>query len=178
MRLFVAVTLPHEIRASLAALRSEIPRVRWVASEQLHVTLRFLGEVDEDTVAILRPALRKITVAAFSLQVEGVGTFGHPPRVLWCGLRPEREIDGLAELIDRAAVQVGLTPADHPFTAHLTLARLKNSPPVMVRRFLERHAGWSSGAFSITDFTLVESRLSSEGAIHSPLEVFPLGART
>lgn len=178
MRLFVAVTPPPEIRDLLARARTEIERATWVKPGQLHVTLRFLGDVGEEEVAFLRERLRSISATRMSLRIRGVGTFGRPARVLWCAIEPKEEIAALAAAVDRAVVEVGLPEADKPFAAHMTLARLKNSPPVMVRRFLEKNDELESPEFSVDEFTLFESKLNQNGAVHSALESFPLGARS
>src|SRR5688572_14345925 len=127
MRLFIAVTPPDPIRDLVVKTYSQIERARWVKKEQLHVTLRFLGELDEDHAAAVKGALREISASRFSLRIKGTGTFGRPARVLWCGLHPPEEITALATSIDRAVLQVGLTADDKPFAPHLTIARFKNS---------------------------------------------------
>jgi 2'-5' RNA ligase len=155
---------------------SEIERARWVKREQLHVTLRFLGDLDD--AAAVRVALRSIASPRMRIRLVGTGTFGHPARVLWCGLAPEEEIKALADAIDRAVVGAGAPPADKPFAPHLTIARFKNSPPVMIRRHLERTRAFETPAFAVDEFTLFESKLSSSGAEHSVLETYPLAARS
>jgi 2'-5' RNA ligase len=178
MRLFIAVTPPAEIRDLVVKTYSEIERARWVRKEQLHVTLRFLGELEEEAAATVRAALRAITSPALSLAIKQAGTFGRPARVLWCGLDPKEPISALAAEIDRVVVQAGLTEADKPFAPHLTVARFKNSPPVMIRAWLERHREFETPAFPVEEFTLYQSKLSASGAEHSPLEIYRLGART
>jgi 2'-5' RNA ligase len=178
MRLFIAVTPPEEIRDLVVKTYSEIDRARWVRKEQLHITLRFLGELEEERAAVVREALRTIAAPKLTLALERAGTFGHPAKVLWLGLAPEKEISALASEIERAVVQAGLTEADKPFAPHLTVARFKNSPPVKVRAWLERHRAFETPPFSIEEFTLYHSKLSSSGAEHSPLETYRLGGRT
>jgi RNA 2',3'-cyclic 3'-phosphodiesterase len=178
MRLFIAVTPPAEIRDLVVKTYSEIERARWVRKEQLHVTLRFLGELEEEAAASVREALRAIAAPHLTLALKRAGTFGRPARVLWCGLDPEEEICALASEIDRIVVQAGLTEADKPFAPHLTVARFKNSPPVMIRSWLEQHRAFETPPFSVDAFTLYQSKLSSSGAEHFPLEIYPLGART
>lgn len=178
MRLFVAVTPPSEIRERVVKTYSEIERARWVPKEQLHVTLRFLGEIDATLAARVQEALREVSAPALTIRLKGLGTFGRPPRVLWCGLEPAEAISNLASAIEEKVVQLGLQSADHPFTPHLTLARFKHSPPVMVRRHLESNEAFETPLFSITELTLYQSELNQDGARHTPLEIYPLGART
>jgi RNA 2',3'-cyclic 3'-phosphodiesterase len=178
MRLFIAVTPPEAMRDLVVETYAEIERARWVKKEQLHVTLRFLGDVEEEQAVLVREALRGIRAPALTLSIRGAGTFGRPPRVLWCGLDPEEEITALARSIDDAVVQVGLTEADKPFAPHLTIARFKNSPPAKIRSWLNGFEGLATPPFTLGEFTLYQSTLSSSGAEHSAVEVFPLEARS
>jgi 2'-5' RNA ligase len=178
MRLFVAATPPGEIRDLLVKTYSEIERARWVKKEQLHITLRFLGELDADQATIVGESLREIAAPRFSLRMKGVGTFGRPARVLWCGLEPKEEITSLADAIDRNVLQAGLTADDKPFAAHLTIARFKNSPPPLIRRFLERNENFETPEFSIDEFTLYQSKLSPKGAEYSVVQSYPLADRS
>jgi 2'-5' RNA ligase len=177
MRLFLAATPPEPIRDLLVKTYSEIERARWVKKSHLHVTLRFLGELDEDHAALVRRELQQISAPRLSLRIRGVGTFGRPARVLWCGLHPAEEITALASEIDRRVVAAGLPEDDKPFAAHLTIARFKNSPPAMIRRYLERNAKLETPEFSIDELTLYQSKLNQDGPEYSVVETYPLAAR-
>ena len=178
MRLFVAVTPPAEIRDRLLNTYSDIARARWVKKEHLHVTMRFIGEVEEEVAGVVREALCNISSPAIEIKVEGVGTFGRPARTLWCSLAPRDALSPLADAIERAVVGAGLPAADRPFEPHLTLARFKNSPPVLVRRYLEDNEKLETPVFSISEFTLYQSKLSSAGPEYSVMQSYPLGARS
>lgn len=176
MRLFVAVTPPEEIRHLLVRRYMDIERAKWVTMERLHVTLRFLGEVDDAVAERIRSHLREVasTGAPFEIRVSGVGTFGRPARVLWAGIEPPEGITRLATAVEEAVVRAGVSPESRAFSPHLTLARLKQSPPVMVRRFLEHNRGLDLPPFSVRDFRLYSSVLSPSGPTYRPLEAYPL----
>ena len=178
MRLFIAATPPSEIRDLLIKTYSEIERARWVKKNQLHVTLRFLGELEDDLAAVVRESLGEISAHQLSLRIKGVGTFGRPARVLWCGLEPPGEITALAKAIDENVLQAGLTADDKPFAPHLTIARFKNSPPPLIKRFLEQNEAFETPEFTIREFELYQSKLSSSGPEYSVLKTYPLADRS
>lgn len=175
-RLFVAIELPADVAAALAALRADLPDARWVRPAQLHLTLRFLGEVRAEAVPAVTGALDSLEAQAFELALAGVGVFPggrKPPRVLWAGVRPA---DGVADL--RRTVDAALDPvlgpdvesAGRPFVPHLTLARLEDRPRgPAVPRFLTAHAALASAAWRVAEVVLFQSHLASHGATHVAL---------
>ena len=181
MRLFFALHLPDAIRGQLAALRTDVGRASWVKPEQLHLTLRFVGEVDEPTAARLAEAARAELEGAGwpapTLRLRGVGTFGRPrrPRVLWAGLEPLEPLARLAESLETATRRVELPAEERPFAAHVTLARLKHPRLDAIEAFLNEHAALESEPFTVGEVTLFCSALTSRGSIHEPVERFPLG---
>jgi 2'-5' RNA ligase len=172
-RLFIALDLPPAARDALAALAGGIPGARWVASDQLHLTLRFLGSVADDQVPALQQALAPVRTDPFPIAVAGVGTFPpaptrrKPARVLWAGLAPVEPVRALKEAIDAA---LGPDPemGDHPFSPHVTLARFKEPPPAAaLSSFLERHRALAGAPFPVTSFQLYESRTLREGPVYT-----------
>lgn len=185
MRLFVAVELDQEVVERLARLvrelREALPDIRWARRESLHLTLRFLGEVDESRVDELSAVLEEAAGSvggAIRLEVEGLGTFGDRkrPRVVWAGVRERTgALEALVEAVERAVVSRGFERESKPFRPHLTLARLKRSSPGLGRALAAR-AGTDLGVSTISEITLMRSRLRPEGAEYKALRKFSLGA--
>lgn len=183
MRLFVALDLDESVMGRLdellGELRRELPEIRWARREGLHLTLRFLGEVDEARVPALCQALEGVAeaTAPFRVEVEGLGTFGdrRRPKVVWAGVQ-ERSgaLEELQGRVERAAVEAGFETESRPFRAHLTLARLKRSHPGLGRALAPR-AALKLGASRAGSMTLIQSRLSPEGARYTPVRSFAFG---
>ena len=177
-RLFLALDLPPETRAQLAACAADLPGARWVAPEQLHLTLRFLGGVPETEIEGLRARLTRVQAPRFMLALAGVGVFPglsprHPPRVLWAGVAPADPVATLKRAIDAA---LGPDPecADRAFSPHVTLARFKAPPGSALPPYLQRHGQLASAAFPVDTFRLYESRTLSDGPRYAVLAEYPL----
>jgi len=176
MRLFIAIEIPDDLIRMIVKLRADIPGARWVPAEQIHLTLAFLGEVDEGAVELLCKRLARIKHSAFTLCFSGTGFFfGHRrPRALWIGLAPEPHLDKLAARV-RAAVQTsGIHQEERPFSPHITLARLKLSASRETDAFLDQNSRVYLPPFPVREFTLFKSQLTPQGAVHTALINFPL----
>ena len=166
-RMFVALDLPDPVRAALARLQTGIHAARWAPPAQLHLTLRFIGDVAEEALPALRSALTRTMIGApFEATLTGAGTFGRPPRVLYVGMAPAERLCALAEQADAAVAATGGPPPDKPFHPHVTVARLKNASPAQVRAFLDAQAVLRFEPFKVTAVHLYRSTLSSQGARH------------
>ena len=176
MRLFVAIALPDDIKASIGALRGGIPDARWIVSENTHVTLAFIGEVQSPMMMDISLALGRIKYPAFDLDIEGVGVFGSNkrPRILWAGVRPTPAINLLHQKIVTAIESVGAHVDDRRFRPHITLARVHKSPYERVRHFLTDHALFKTATVPVDSFTLFSSHLSSSSAIYQEEVSFDL----
>jgi 2'-5' RNA ligase len=177
MRLFIAIELPDSCKKELGKLRThEIPDARWVQKEQIHLTLAFLGEVDDDTSKLLITRLAKIEAAGFELCLSGTGCFPdrRRPRVLWVGVKPEPGLTRLAEAIRETVLACHIPQEERPFSPHLTLARLKFPAAAEAGAFLDKHSTFELEPFPVAEFILFQSRLSPKGAEHIPLKTFPL----
>lgn len=175
-RLFVAIDLPEEAKASLAGLGTKLTDARRVPAEQLHLTLRFIGDVDAATLEEIKTALGAITCRPFPLEVRGVGHFPRSrfPRVFWVGVEPSPLLMQLQQEVELAVQTAGIPAEARPFSPHITIARLKDPSPGQLHRFEEERAGFDAGAFTITAFHLYASTLSAAGAIHIRLQSYPL----
>lgn len=179
IRLFTALDLPEAVRQRLALLQSGVPGARWIRPENLHVTLRFLGEVEESVAEDLDAAFARAAAPGFELRLDGVGHFGpvRKPTSLWAGIERSEALQFLHDKIDRAAVAAGLGPDDRKFRPHVTLARLKGDAKAdRVGRWLEDNALFQAGPIRVGQFVLFRSHLGSDGAVYEPLAEYPLAA--
>ncbi|MBE9519518.1 MAG: RNA 2',3'-cyclic phosphodiesterase [Proteobacteria bacterium] len=175
-RLFIAVDLPAGIKNNLEIMSYGIPGAKWIDPQQIHLTVRFIGEVDGTTFLDIKTALEQVSLEPFSMALKGVGHFPPrgKPRVLWVGIEQSEPLQSLKSRIDRILATVGLQPEGRKFSPHITLARLKNSPIHKVADFLAGNGLFSQEPFEIKDFKLYSSTLTPKGAIHKVEKVYPL----
>lgn len=176
MRLFIAIELPDDLKKTFASLRTDIPGARWVLPEQIHLTLAFLGEVEETVAESLKNGLARIRIPSFELHPAGTGCFPgrQRARVLWAGLEPAPRLHDLAAAVQDAVRGCGIPLDERPFSPHITLARLKLPASHEVGAFLDGQRSRIFPAFPVHEFILFQSRLSSTGAQHIPLQRFTL----
>lgn len=173
-RLFVAIRPPEHVRELLLDAMDERPEFRWEDEEQLHLTLRFVGEVERPIANDLADALGRVRGLPLELRIAGVGRFEQRNSgALWAGVEPKLEIAALAAKVERVCQSIGLEPEHRAFHPHITLARWKGRRTREVQDFLERRSGLSSEPFKVDEFMLVESQLSRHGAHHQPVATYP-----
>jgi len=167
-RLFVAIDPPQHIREQLAGLCCGLPDARWVPPEQLHLTLCFIGEVSSGAFLDIREALSEITFPSFALRLQGVGFFPPrgQPRVVWAGGAPSEPLAVLQRKITTRLFALGFEPENRKFSPHITLARLNQTPPARVGKYLQEHGLFASAKFEVDRFLLYSSLLGRKGAIH------------
>ena len=167
-RLFVALRPPPAIRALLVAAMGGVPHARWQDDEQLHLTLRFIGEVDRPQAEDIAAALGQVHAEAPTLAIAGVGRFekGGRTDAIWAGVTPRQPLAALHARVDRALAQAGVAPDTRAYLPHITLARLRRGAGVepAIARFLADRAALSSACFAPDALLLFESRLGREGA--------------
>lgn len=176
-RLFVAIELSDRVKQALVSLRTAVPGAKWVPADQLHLTLAFLGEVDETAADQLSRSLAGVIVPAFSLEFTTVGCFPNcnRPRVLWVGIKQNPHLNGLADHIRSVVLECGIPQEERPFTPHITLARLKQpATHHEVARILDQPHNHELPKVAVREFILFQSQLTSGGALHSILKTFPL----
>ena len=174
-RLFVAIRPPQEIRDLLLDAMDDSADFRWQDEEQLHLTLRFVGEVERPVADDLAAELGRIHSPSFELRIAGAGRFEQRSSgTLWAGVEPKAPVAALAGKIERACIAVGLEPERRAFHPHITLARWKGRRGHEVARFLERTRGLASEPFELRDFSLFESRLSRHGAHYEEVASYSL----
>lgn len=162
VRLFAALDIPDDIAARLMALMKGVPGASWRPRENLHLTLRFFGEVMEPVADEIDAALSAAAdaTAAFELRLKGVGTFGSAdPHALWIGAAPNAALSKLAADCEKAARRAGLKPEPHKFRPHVTLAYLNNAPLERVHAFEQRLGLFETAAFRVERFGLYSSQI-------------------
>jgi RNA 2',3'-cyclic 3'-phosphodiesterase len=182
MRLFVAVEIDDPTRRVAEALahdlRAAIGRsvaARWVPPENMHLTVRFIGHVDDGRVPpIIETLAQALDVPAFDVELGGCGVFppGGPPRVLWIGLTQGLpNLAAMHDAFDRRLARFGFEPETRPFSAHLTLARVKDAPKgaaAAVRQAV-RAVPPRAIRFNVSRATIFQSRTSPKGSRYTPL---------
>ena len=175
MRLFTAIALPDEVAASLLLLQFGVPGARWTTREQLHLTLRFIGEVDGPTANAVDDALTTVVAARFCLALKGVGQFGGKnPAALWAGVESCAELMHLQRKIESALQRAGLPPEPRKYTPHVTLARLKASPRGRVLDYLSDHGLYASARFEVRGFILYSSVTTAGGSVYRAEKAYAL----
>ena len=178
-RLFIGLQPPPAIRSMLLAIMADVPGARWQRDDQLHLTLRFIGEVDGRLADDVVVALARVHAPVPEVAIAGVGRFERDGRTdtLWAGVRPAEPLAALHRKVDRALISIGLPPEGRAFVPHVTLARLaraQGSGPA-IDAFLARHAAMSSDGFTLPHLILFESHLGSGGSAYDIVERWPLG---
>jgi 2'-5' RNA ligase len=176
IRLFVALPFPIEVRDRLVGLMGGVPGARWTAGENLHLTLRFIGEVPGDRVGEIDDALAGVTGSAFPLVFDGVGVFGsgRRVRVLWAGVERNEALLRLQAKVESALARSGLPAEERRFSPHVTLAGLKGAPQERVGRFVAERALFRAGPFTMDRFVLFRSRPGHTGPVYDALSEYPL----
>jgi 2'-5' RNA ligase len=173
-RLFVAIRPPEPIRDLLIDVMDDGADFRWQSDEQLHLTLRFVGEVERPFADDLAHALEGVRAPGFEIRLSGLGSFDRRSGgVLWAGVEPAEPVRALAARIERVCQAAGLAPERRAFHPHITLARWKGPRSREARAFLDGRA-LSSEPFAVDRFTLFESRLSRHGAHYEAVSEYPL----
>ncbi|HYI43527.1 MAG TPA: RNA 2',3'-cyclic phosphodiesterase [Sphingomicrobium sp.] len=174
-RLFVAIRPPEHVRDVLIDAMDDSPALRWVGDDQLHLTLRFIGEVERPVANDVAAALERIRFPSFEMAVKGVGRFEQRNGgALWAGVEPRAPVAELAAKVERACVLAGLDPERRAFHPHITLARWNRRNAGSVTDFERRNADLCSEPFSATEFVLFESHLSRHGPHYAEVAAYPL----
>jgi 2'-5' RNA ligase len=174
-RLFTGIELPDDAREALARLRMPLAGAKWIDPGEMHVTLRFAGDIDNARAADFADALAQIDVDCFEVRISGVGAFGgNDPRVVWAGVEGGEALTELARLHEKAAREAGLQPEPRAFKPHVTLARLRGGRVDAVARVLQHHGAFRLEPFVVERFVLYSSRPQLGGGPYVIEEAFPL----
>jgi 2'-5' RNA ligase len=177
LRLFVGIEFPPELKLRLSLLSTGMPGARWVDAGNLHLTLRFIGEVGRDVAADIDEALGRLRARRFTLQLAGTGVFGGDrPRALWVGVErePEPELVSLRGKIEQALIRIGLEPEPRKFVPHVTLARLRDPALDELGDFLAANARFRAAPLPVEHFSLIASFPTKAGSIYEDQADYPL----
>jgi len=169
-RVFVAIDLPNSTRRLLAGLDPHTRGVRWTEPDQMHLTLGFFGDVQEDIDLRLRERLSAIEFGAFFLPVNGVGSFSSrgAPKIIWIGVgKAHPHLFQIHKRVQEAALAAGIEPELRPWHPHITVARCRDVSAQALRRFLQSNAEFDAGMIRVDAFHLYSSRLMPAGPIHT-----------
>ncbi|MBC7191993.1 RNA 2',3'-cyclic phosphodiesterase [Marinobacter sp.] len=172
-RLFFGLELPSEIKDRLLTVQSAVPGAKWQSAAQLHLTVLFLGNVEEEQVPAVCHSVADIQAEPFSLQVTGLGCFGRPrrPRNLWAGIQPEAPVARLHKALQRRMQKLGFATENRAFHPHITLARFKRESG-SVEALLAEQGEHVFGQFPVTEFVLFESQQEPAGSAYSAIRRF------
>ena len=179
-RLFIAIPLPSEVREELAACAEPIRAIGWTRPEQIHLTLRFIGDVQPEAAVAIESGLAGIRVEPFILSLAGAGVFPPrgDPRVIWIGVgeNPARLFQ-LRQQIDDSLLARGVEVDLRTFHPHVTLARVRDgAAPGAAREVVKRHRDYASPPFRVDSFQLIGSELLPSGPAHTLKREFALVA--
>ena len=176
IRLFVGIELPGELRRRMVMIQTGIERAKWVSEENIHLTLRFIGEVPDGIARDAAEALATVDAPSFPLPIAGAGHFesGRRVRAQWLGIEPSEALTGLRGRVESALVRAGLEPEHRKYKPHITIARLNKASPGLARDWLAANTMFRAVPFSVDRFTLFSSHLSREKAIYVAEGDFPL----
>lgn len=174
IRLFTAIHLPKEQKLSLLARMAGLPRVRWQTEDQLHLTLRFIGEVEEHQAEEIRLLLSEVSFHTFPICLSGVGKFGsrRKARMVWAGVKGVDPLKALQEKISNVLRRAGVPPDERKYTPHITLGRIKGNNGPKLQEFLENNQDLFLPQFEVHEFHLIQSHLGSTGAHYRVIETY------
>jgi RNA 2',3'-cyclic 3'-phosphodiesterase len=174
-RLFFGLELPAAVKSSLLSLQQPLEGARWQQPEQLHLTLMFLGTLQEPLLASVQSAAQALPVKPFNLNLLGLGCFGEPesPAILWAGVEPTEPLFMLQSVLSQRLVRCGFQEEAHRFQPHITLAHFGQSPG-SVRRLLTTYSDHGFGTLPVDFFSLFQSKPTPEGSVYTVLDRFAL----
>ena len=175
-RLFVALRPPRSIRDALLAAMGGIPGARWQSDDQLHLTLRFIGDVDRHVAEDIAAVLGSVAHPAITARLDGIGCFDRRGRIdtIWAGMTPRDPFRSLSVAVTGALIRAGVAPENRAYIPHITIARFSrgSEPPLP----LPMDDLWPAPVEARFDhFVLYESELGAAGATYSAIARYPLG---
>lgn len=174
-RLFTAIILPEAARAALAALKAPIAGARWTTQDHLHLTLNFIGDVDDARAAAAQDALQTVRSPAFDLALAGAGSFrGRDGAILWAGCHGGPALPALHGVLRQALRAAGCRLEERAYAPHITLARVKGKAGPDAERWVKQHGTLALPAFRVSEFALLESRPRGPGSRYQTRATFAL----
>lgn len=175
-RLFIALDLPEEVKEGLGRISYGLPGAAWISPEDMHLTVRFIGEVDDFLFRIILEALGGVHEKSFYLDLKGVGHFPKrgDPTVLWTGVPENESLIRLRNRIESLLVKRGVEPETRKFHPHVTLAKIRDPRAPWIGQYLVETALFAMHGIPVQGFSLYSSRLTPGGAIHHQEATYPL----
>lgn len=174
-RLFTGLELPESLAFELSMMRGGLSGARWIEAENYHLTLRFIGDIDESTAHEIHDALERIRRPAFTVTLNGLGAFGgDKPRAIVATAKPTPPLVELQAEHERLMRRIGVPAETRKFTPHVTLARLRQVPSIAVADYLSVRGWLASRAFEVDHFALFSARDSVGGGPYVAEAVYPL----
>lgn len=174
-RLFTGLEIPTHVRQSLSILRGGLPGARWIDPENYHLTLRFIGDVDDTVAHEVAYMLGQVKRTRFELRLEGLASFGgRRPRAVIATTGTTQALLELQYEHERLMQRVGLEPEGRKYTPHITLAKLRDSSSRQVADYLASRGPFRSSPFQVSQFVLFSSRASVGGGPYIVEAAYPL----
>jgi 2'-5' RNA ligase len=180
MRLFTAIELSEEIKDHIESFAAECGKfqtasVKYVGREELHITLKFLGEIPDDAAADFSEELGNIRLKAPSIVLQGAGAFPNLvfPKVIWIGVGKDENLEAIFHAVEETAYRYGIEKEKKGFHAHVTVARLKGSAESGLVELVGK-CGRTFGGFTAGSFSLIKSRLTPAKPVYTRLQAYPL----
>jgi 2'-5' RNA ligase len=176
LRLFIGLSVPNDVALPLAGLANAMPGARWVEPENMHVTLRFIGEVSEADAEEIHVELLRLVAKPFSFHITGMETFGQGRKAhaLFASVPLTPQLEVLQTRVEAAVARAGQPRETRKFKPHVTIARLKNVPETQLLGFIQAHNLFRAGPIAADHFILYESRMGNGGSAYFPLAEYPL----
>ena len=174
-RLFTGLEIPPRVAQSLSMMRGGLPGARWIDPENYHLTLRFIGDIDDALARDIAGLLGRVQRASFELRLDGLSSFGgRKPRALVASVAPTSQLMELQAEQERLLQRLALDPEGRKYTPHVTLARLRDSSSRQVADYLSARAHYRSSSFEVSRFVLFSSRASVGGGPYVVEAAYPL----
>ncbi|MDA3812381.1 MAG: RNA 2',3'-cyclic phosphodiesterase [Spirochaetaceae bacterium] len=173
-RLFIAIDPPDSIRSSIHSICGGMKKVKWVTEDQIHLTIRFIGDIDELVFKNICQGLSTLKPISFLLKVQDLGHFplrGNP-KVLWAGVEENRELVKLYKSVNSVVESCRLEPEHRKFSPHITLGRIKGESVETIAEYLRFHSKFKTPSFDVLEYHLYSSILTPDGAIHEKIATF------
>ncbi|MCB1377092.1 MAG: RNA 2',3'-cyclic phosphodiesterase [Alphaproteobacteria bacterium] len=176
-RLFTGVELPADVTQDLDLMKGGIAGARWIDRESFHITLRFIGDIDDGLAREIAFALEGVTARPFSLRLSGLGVFGgNKPHTLYAAVEESPELRRLQSIHERICQVLGLAAEGRKFTPHVTIARLKDPDRHALHGYIASHNLYKSRLFDVSRYVLFSSRPSRGGGPYAVEESYQLQA--
>ena len=174
IRVFIALNLPQDIKSSLSLLQKRMQGAKWTPTENLHLTIRFIGEVSLQQLKIIKEELREISFLPFKIKLKDLGHFSgrSGPKVIWVGVEPLDDLFELRKKVDDALTRANIPREKSNFHPHVTVAKLKGTTFESLAKYLQGQMGFYTREMEFKEMVLLSSKTREECSIYSLEETF------